>query len=464
MTRAFAVARSALALERTRAKRQRSSPTELAFLPAAVEIVETPPSPTARIMTWGLIAFFVIAIVWASLGKTDVVAVAEGRLVASGRSKVIQPMEIGVVRAIHVKDGSFVRQGEVLVELDLTSIAAERERLSQDFLSAQITAMRLHALLSDIDPDVAVLEFRGLPGISDAFIATQRNLLVSEAEELRARQRQLADELSRRKAEAAATQSAIYRYDEAIPLLKERTNARGELAEMGFGSRLLYLEVKQQLVELEQERNVQRHRLEQANASVAALESQRLQIEAEFRRSKTADLNDAERRAIAIAQELVKAEQRHVLQTLTAPIDGVVQQLAIHTIGGVVTPAQHLMVIVPAEDGIELEAMLHNRDVGFVRVGQSVEVKVETFNYTRYGLLPAEVTSISGDAIIDEKRGPVYAARVKLLRSTINVDGQEIRLAPGMSATAEIKTDERHIIEFFLSPLLRYRQESMRER
>lgn len=462
--RAIAVARAALAEERAAPKGPRRSRDELAFLPAALEIVETPPSPGARFLIWTLSAFFVIALAWAWFSHVDVVAVGQGRLVSSGRSKIIQPVEIGVVRAIHVRDGMKVRQGDVLIELDPTGTAAERERLAQELLTARVTGARMRAALSSSAPEQAQREFVAPPGAGAELVATQRRLLVSELEELRARLRQLDDEAERRRADRAAIAGAIRRLDEAIPLLREREKARGDLAEKGYGSRLQYLEIKQQLVEHEQERNIQRHRLEQAEAALAALDSQRQQIMAEFRRNKTGELNEAERKAATIAQELVKAEQRNELQTLTTPIDGVVQQLAVHTIGGVVTAAQQLMVIVPAEDALEVEATILNKDIGFVRVGQAAEVKLETFNFTRYGTIPAEVVSISGDAIIDEERGPVYAARVRLSRMRMDIDGQKINMAPGMNATVEIKTDQRRVIGYLLSPLLRYRQESLRER
>jgi len=462
MRRAVAVARAARAADRARPPDRRDKDAR-AFLPAAVEVMETPPSPAARALLWTLIAFFVIALAWSWVGRIDVVAVAEGRVVPSGRSKVVQAVETGVVRAIHVRDGTVVKQGDVLIELDPTGTGADRERLTQELLAARVAAARLRALLAAATPEDAERRFAP-PAADPALVATQRALLAGEAREHAARLAQLNDERARRVAERAATQATIGRLDQAIPLMRERVEARGALAEKGYGSRLQFLEVKQQLVEAEQERNVQRHRLEEATAAIAALESQRRGVEAEFRRTKTAELNEAERRAVSLAQELVKAAQRDELQTLMAPTDGVVQQLAIHTVGGVVTPAQALLVVVPAEDAIEIEAMVLNKDIGFVRAGLPAEIKLETFTFTRYGTVPAEVVSVSSDAILDEKRGPIYAARVRPLRGTVDVDGRAVALAPGMAASVEIKTDRRRILHFLLSPVVRYAHESLRER
>ena len=184
----------------------------------------------------------------------------------------------------------------------------------------------------------------------------------------------------------------------------------------------------------------------------------------EFRRSRLAELAEVETRTAALDQDVVKASQKARIQRLVAPVDGAVQQLAVHTVGGVVTPAQALMVIVPAEDALEVEALIENKDIGFVRIGQPAEVKVETFPFTRYGTIPAVVTTVSGDAVPLERGGLAYMARLGLTRSTVTVDGQVVDLGAGMAVTAEIRTDARRVIEFVLSPVLRHLRESARER
>ena len=166
----------------------------------------------------------------------------------------------------------------------------------------------------------------------------------------------------------------------------------------------------------------------------------------------------------SLAQEAVKAGQKTGQQRLTAPIDGVVQQLAVHTIGGVVTPAQQLMLVVPREHQLEVEAMVENKDIGFVKEGQPVEVKIETFPFTIYGAIPGKVLTVSDDAIEQEKVGLVYAARVSMERSTIDLGDKVVTLSPGMAVTVDIQTGQRRLIEFILSPLLKSLKESARER
>jgi hemolysin D len=175
-------------------------------------------------------------------------------------------------------------------------------------------------------------------------------------------------------------------------------------------------------------------------------------------------MTDGQQKVAMLEQELLKADSRSHLMQLIAPVDGTVQQLAVHTVGGVVTPAQPVMMIVPHDNPLEVEAFIENKDIGFVKVNHDAEVKIETFQYTKYGTLHAKITSISHDAINDEKRGLIYSTKVKMDRATINVDGTDVNLSPGMAVSVEIKTGKRRVIEYFLNPLLQYGHESLQER
>jgi hemolysin D len=187
-------------------------------------------------------------------------------------------------------------------------------------------------------------------------------------------------------------------------------------------------------------------------------------VASEYKRNNLMALLEAKQQATALEQEWIKAKQRNRQQTIHAPISGTIQQLAIHTIGGIVTPAQELMLIVPENNHLEVEAFIQNKDIGFVHEGQIVEVKVDTFNFTKYGTIDAELQNISNDAVSDENIGLVYPSRVSLATSKIQIADKWVSLSPGMAVTVEVKTGKRRIIEFFLSPLLRYKQESIRER
>jgi len=359
---------------------RRREQEELAFLPAALEIVETPPSPIGRAIGATIVAVFCVALLWAAFGHVDIVASASGKVVPSGRVKLIQPFETGVVRAIHVRDGQSVKAGEVLIELDPSITAAEQAQKKAEL---------------------------------DTIAATVDKL---EADE---------------------------------PIIAQRVDILKKLVDKGLGSKLTYLETLQQLTDNQKDNAIQKSRLAEANAAVAA-------ITARMKR-----------------------------QILTAPVDGVVQQLAVHTIGGVVTSAQQLAMIVPSDVVLEIEALVPNREIGFVHVGQDVQIKIDAFNFTRYGLLHGRVLSVSQDAIVrdvpldktkdntpgaestsSEPKGQElnYAVRVSLDRTQIQVDDALANLSPGMVVTTEIKTGSRAVITYLLSPLLRNVHNSMRER
>src|SRR5712671_2495940 len=369
---------------------------ELAFLPAALEIVETPPSPIGRAIGASIMLLFGAALLWAWWGTIDIVASASGKIVPSGRIKIIQPFETGVVRSIRVQDGQAVRAGDVLIELDPTVNAAERDHLQSDLLAEQLNIARLRAALAGGDDPVA--DFTPPADANPALIVTQRQLLLNQVTEHRAKIAALARQQAQKEAEQATIAATIRKLETTIPVIQQRVDIRKALMDRELGSKLTYFEVLQLLVEQQEELGVQKSRMNEAEAAVAAIRETRLQAEAEYRRTLSDDLFKSEQKARGVAQDLVKAEQRTKLQNLVAPVDGVVQQLAIHTVGGVVTPAQSLLVVVPSDSRLEIEAMVPNSDIGFVHPGQEAEIKVDTFNFTRYGLLHGQVISVSQDA------------------------------------------------------------------
>ena len=464
-------------------KELRRREEELAFLPAALEIVETPPSPTRRAIGATIIALFCLALVWATLGSVDIVATAPGKIIPSGRTKVIQPFETGVVSAIHVRDGQSVKAGDVLIELDPTMTEAEVDHLKSDLIAAGLDVARLRAALAgNANP---LEDFRPPEGASPALIEMNRQFLISQTAEQQAKLAALDRQIAQKEAERATTAATIAKIEATIPIVTQRVDVRKYLVAKEYGSKLQYLTDYQDLVGLQQELVVQQSHIHEAEAAVAALVQTRAQTAAEYRRTRFEELTKAEQKAAGFAQDVIKAERRTKLQALTAPVDGVVQQLAVHTVGGVVTPAQALLAVVPLDSHLEIEAMVSNRDIGFVHADQEAEIKIDTFSFTRYGLLHGKVLNVSQDAIARDKpqdksndKAPGaenstsepkgqelnYAARVSLDRTQMQVDDKLVNLSPGMAVTVEIKTGTRRIISYLLSPLLRYKQEVLRER
>ena len=470
--------RNVVAFPRAEVRRREN---EIAFLPAALEITESPPSPIGRAIGASIIALFCVALVWASVGSVDIVATATGKIVPGGRTKLIQPFETGVVRAIQVRDGQSVKAGDVLIELDPTMTEADQERQKSDLLAAELDVARLRAALAE-DP-LAV--FRPPQSASAAETEMHRQFLISQRAEQNAKLAEIERQQGQKEAERATTLASVAKLQATIPVLQERVDIRKTLVDKALASKVVYLSEYQELVGLQQDLVLQKSRLHEADAATALLKETRERTAAEYRRTTYDALAKAEQKAASAAQEVVKADRRTKLQRLTAPVDGVVQQLAVHTVGGVVTPAQALAVVVPSESQLEIEAMLSNRDIGFVHPGQKAEIKVDTFNFTRYGLLDGVVHSVSTDAITrdrpqsgsndraagtaqssSEPKGQEleYAARISLDRTHMQVEDKLVKLGPGMAVTVEIKTGARKIISYLLSPLAKYKQESLRER
>ncbi|TNF10871.1 MAG: HlyD family type I secretion periplasmic adaptor subunit, partial [Pseudomonadales bacterium] len=385
---------------------------EVHFLPAALALQEAPVHPAPRIIQWTIIAFAVIALLWACIGEIDVVATATGKIVPSGKSKVIQPSEVAVVKAIHVYDGQRVKAGELLVELDTQITGADVQRLKSDLLAAQVDSARAGALLDAIEEgrEPASLASR----IAQASEAQQRSAqtwLRGQYLELQSTLQQSDAEIAQRTAEIQAARAWVAKLQESLPIARQLAADYKRLLDKAYVAKHAYLEKEQQRLDQERELAVQQARVLELQAAKQQAESRRQSVLAQTRRAMLDLLHESEQRAAGLQQELSKAEQRNRLMHLTAPVDGTVQQLAIHTAGGVVTEAQPLMVIVPSNQPVEVEAMLENKDIGFVRPGQEVEVKVDTFTFTKYGVVHGTVVSISDDAIEDERLGLVYSTR-----------------------------------------------------
>jgi hemolysin D len=438
-------------------------PHEAQFLPAALSLQETPVSPAPRVAMWMLIGFAVLALLWATFGRIDVVATAQGKVVPSDRTKTIQPFETATVKAIMVTDGQQVKAGDLLIELDATTAQADVDRVRSDLAAARLQVARGQAMLAALDSGQA-LRLTRPSGVDDAKFAEAQRLLAGQMAEFSARQSRIEAEIAKREAELRSVQELVRKLEQTVPIAKERAQDFKNLVDQNFVSRHGYLEREQVRIEQEADLANLRSRLKEIEAALREVRGQRDELVAQTRRASLDGVTEGQQKASALEQELLKADSRGRLMQLVSPVDGTVQQLVVHTVGGVVTPAQPVMVIVPRDNPLEVEAFLENKDIGFVKPNQEAEVKIETFPFTKYGTIHARVTSVSHDAINDEKRGLIYSTRVKIEKSSINVEGTPVALSPGMAVSVEIKTGKRRVIEYFLSPLLQHTSESLRER
>lgn len=442
---------------------QRYEAGEAEFLPAALALQQTPVSPLPRVLMWLLSSLALLTLLWSIFGHMDIVATAQGKIIPSEGTQVVQPIGTATIKAIHVREGQEVQAGDLLIELDGTVPRAERQRLQNEWHAWTLQAARAQAVLEAIAsgqaPVLPAMDVVPVRALEDA-----RRLAQGEYAALQAKLAGMDAELARRQAERQSTLGQVSRLERTAPIARQRAEALKDLAGNQYVARNTFLERERERIEQESELVVQRSRVQEVSALIRETRQQRDTLLAEARHANLDHLNEARERLALLEQDLIKAGQSERLTRLTAPVSGTVQQLAVRTVGGVVTEAQPLLLVVPQEHTLEIEAFLENKDVGFVRPGQEAEVKIETFPYTKYGIVPGTVTTVSDDAINDEKKGLVYALRVALSHSSIQVNGTDVRLAPGMSVTAEIKTGRRRVIEYFLGPLLEYATESLRER
>ncbi|PKM07740.1 MAG: hemolysin secretion protein D [Gammaproteobacteria bacterium HGW-Gammaproteobacteria-4] len=440
---------------------QRSA-DELAFLPAHLELTDTPASPTARWLIRIIIAFFCVALLWATLGMLDIVAVAPGKIVVGSRTKIVQPAETGVVTRIWVRDGQLVKRGELLIELDATGTGADHAKADDALIDARLALLRLSALARAMDTGEAP-HLEPDPSLPPERVQAEQALASSVAAAFRVRVHNLQATLAQRRAELHTIQSLIQPSEDAARIATARAENVATLLEKHYVGRHDYLVLEQERIAAQRELITQRNRLVEARSAIDGAQEQLRVLIAEMRQQTLDELRQANERVAQLSPDVDKTRQRDRMTQLRAPVDGAVQQLAVHTIGGVVTPAQPLLAIVPSDEALEIEANVLNKDIGFVRPGQAVTVKIESFPYTRYGYLDGVVESVSHDAAQDDTLGLIFPARIRLTQTHLMIDGVRVTMTPGMSVSAEVKTGTRRVIDYLLSPLQQHQSEAMRE-
>lgn len=438
---------------------------EVQFLPAALELQDKPVHPAPRIFMWTIMGFAALALIWSCVGKIDIVATASGKIIPSGKTKIIQSSETAVVKAIHVTDGQAVKAGQLLLELDSTSADADVGRIKSDLLAARIDSARAEAMLGAINGRHPPGSLSGtIPSADPAHVLAAERWLQGQYQEYRSSLDQVEAEILQRQADIQSARAQVASLQKALPIATKLSSDYEHLLEKQYIARHAYLEKEQARLDIERQLSVQQVSVMQSSAASREAERRKDGVIAQTRRAMLDLLQQAEQKIGSLSQELNKASYQEELTTLEAPVDGTVQQLAVHTVGGVVTPAQPLLYLVPENQPVEVEAMLENKDIGFVHAGQAVTVKIETFTFTKYGTVQGKVKSVSTDAIEDEKRGLLYSSKIELDKDYLIIEDRIVQLSPGMSVSAEIKTDKRRVIEYFLSPLEQHVAESLRER
>lgn len=461
---------------------------DLEFLPAAIEILQTPPSPLGTSLLLYICGVFFCALAWSYFGWLDIYAVAPGKIQPSGQSKVLQPLYAGKVVAIHVENGSRVNAGDVLIELDPTESTADREAQAHAFEAAGAEAARRKAAIAaarTVELQPLPIEFP--PGIDELVRRREEAVLAADLAQLRSSIASLRAQLAEKQATKERLLASIEARKNLIALGKERVAIREVLNAKGASSRALIIEAMEQYQSYVLADVGEHGQLLETTAAMGSLQSKIEEAGTQFIATQAQKLADAERERDKLEQDLVKAQLKRDLTRLAAPISGTVQQLTANTIGQVVAGGQSILTIVPLEGPMEIEALIANKDIGFVEPGQPAVVKVEAFPFTRYGTIDATVAKVSRDAVDaryatnlsdassaakpegsagQPSQAPnlVFPASITFARRTITVGDNEIALVPGMSVIVEIKTGRRRAIDYLLSPLREFVTQTAHER
>lgn len=467
----------------------RMDPIDREFLPAVLELYETPPSPVRIAAIWLICSLFATALAWSYFGWLEIYAVAPGRIQPSGRSKVVQPLDAGKAVAIAVENGSRVLAGDLLVELDPRETAAEREERFRELASARAEVARRRVAIAacrtgDREPPKVTYP----DGTSEAVRMREDAVLAADLAQLISNKASIQAQRFERLATASRLKASIAARERLIAVDKEHVEMRELLNQTRIASRAQVIETLQQYESQRTTQAGEQGQLAENEAALLTLERKLEEISAQFVADQTQKLADALRKADSLEEELVKASTKHERTRLLAPIAGTVQQLAVTTAGQVVSPGQALMTIVPSDAPIEIEALIENQDIGFVEPGQATVVKVESFPFTRYGTIGGTVVKVSRDAV-DEREASglsdpratarpqafataelskgqnlVFPATIALAKNSIDVGGKAIPLSPGMAVTVEILTGKRRALDYVLSPLREIASSSARER
>lgn len=447
---------------------QPANPDHQAFHPPLIRLQQSPPSPQGRRVLWALLALLAFLLVWSIVGRLDIVAVADGKLIPANRLQIVQPAEAGIVKDILVREGQPVRAGQVLLRMDALITDADLNATRTDHARQQLQLARIDAELAG---QLFKPEIPGRAALAreiQAHYRANRDALAAALAEERSRMIKAQQEL-------AAARQLKERLEAVLPHYREQDHAYERLVKEGFAGALMGSEKRRERIEKEQELATQRHLIASAQASIDQSHKKLRQIEADYVRQLHVERAQAQAQADKLGKELEKQQHRRALLELKAPHDGVIKDLATHTAGTVVQPGTVLASLIPSDDRLKAEVWVSNEDIGFVRPGQAVKLKFAAFAFQKYGLGHGTVEHVSVDAQSEEEardkglatpgqRSLRYKALVALSSTALEREGVRHPLSTGMQSTAEILLGDRTVADYLLSPLQKAWHETGRER
>jgi HlyD family secretion protein len=451
------------AIERIRGLRA----DRLDFAPGILKLQDAPPSPLPRLVLWILLALVAITVIWAAVGRLDIIAVAQGRIVPQSYLQIVQPAEQGIVKELLVREGDEVRAGQVLVRMDARLSEADIRTLRNELALRRLTLRRIDAELAgkplsarkDDPPELFAqvdAQYRARRQAYLDALATEQSVLVKAEQDLKG---------------ALEVQQKLAKM---LPLYREQEEAFDKLSKDGYAGRLMVLEKSRDRIEKEQDLKAQEFAIASLRATIEQAQKRIAQTSSNYRRELQNERVEVEAQLARLEQDADKQSTRRDLLELRAPQDGVVKDLATHTVGSVLSPGTVVMTLVPVNDPMQAEVWVTHDDAGFVAPKQPVKLKLATYPFQKYGMVDGEVKRVSPDASeAGESRsgkggesgaGSGYRTLVSVRAPYLEAEGKRYPLSPGMAVTAEINLGTRTVLEYVLSPVQRTLHEAGRER
>lgn len=421
---------------------------------------ESYPLPTWQPLARAAMLAVTLFIVWANFARLDEVTIANGEVVPEGRVKSIQHLEGGVIRDILVQDGSMVKMGDALLQIDLAATSMNREELQVRLDGLMLLRARLESELSGKALDFPPEEAKRQPTLLEAEIRNHE----ARAQSLKATLSVMQDQQRQRSAEVHELESKQRSLNSSLRLARERFDMSKELMKSGLTARMEHVQLQGQMEELEGQIETIRASIPRAQAGVAEAKSRMEEEQARFNRTARTELGDAELSIARTRELLSQASDQQRRTQVTSPIDGIVKNLRATTIGGVVKAGDVIMEIVPLNERLQIDAKLSPMDRGYVQMGQRATVKVTAFDYTTYGGLEGEVVLVAPDTTIGPDNNAYYRVVVQTDKAWLGDDSSKHLISAGMQATVDIHTGTRSVMHYLVKPVLKLRHEAFRER
>ena len=420
------------------------------FKPLLIEIEDKPLNPLGRIILYLVLAIMVFTTAWLILAKVDVVVSAQGKVIPSGEIKILKPLESGVVSKIFVKESDKVKKGDILIQIDPTVTDASLLSKQDDLAVTNSDIALLEALINE--SNLSKDELNKLNSSQLSLYNSQKQILASTYESNKAK-------LNSAKLDIKANESEVNRLS---LLLSKEEEAKARLQKvLDLIAKKEYEEVSKNIINLKEQKDIALYRLKESNKKLEEIieENQKAIKTIKSNWIETSLSKEKEKRELSAQINAILFSNK--TQQIKSPVDGFVGKLLVHTEGGVVNPNDNLISIVPSDAPLIIKANVLNKDIGFLKLGQEVAVKIDTFSFQKYGLLYGNIIEISKDAIEDEKLGLIYEIKIKPKSLDIKVEGETKQLEIGMSVIAEVKTGKRRVIELFIYPIIKYMDEGL---